>query len=137
MPRCPQCSSHAVYVLRVVNYLTCEVVTTVDDATTPSGAALLPDGNDVADRAYQRRLLGVVMLAVTAFGSLMTIVTVSLGQIAEDLNSTRAGLTWMITGLMLAMAVLTPIAGHLGKRPALGQWLRDRFPATDTDLCLQ
>ncbi len=98
----------------MVNYLTCEVVTTVDDATTPSGAALLPDGNDVADRAYQRRLLGVVMLAVTAFGSLMTIVTVSLGQIAEDLNSTRAGLTWMITGLMLAMAVLTPIAGKLG-----------------------
>lgn len=67
-----------------------------------------------ADLRYQRQLLGVVMLAVTAFGSLMTIVTVSLGQIATDLGSSRTTLTWMITGLMLAMAVLTPIAGKLG-----------------------
>lgn len=66
------------------------------------------------DIGYQRRLLGVVMLAVMAFGSLMTIVTVSLDEIATDLNSTRANMTWMITGLMLAMAVLTPIAGKLG-----------------------
>jgi MFS family permease len=66
------------------------------------------------DQAYQRRLLGVVMLAVTAFGSLMTIVTVSLGDIAQDLGSDRGTLTWMITGLMLAMAVCTPIAGKVG-----------------------
>lgn len=66
------------------------------------------------DRAYQRVLLGVVMLAVMTFGSLMTIVTVSLDLIAEDVGSSRATLTWMITGLMLAMAVGTPIAGKLG-----------------------
>ncbi len=66
------------------------------------------------DLAYQRRLLGVVMLAVTAFGSLMTIVTVSLETIAQDLGSSRTTLTWMITGLMLAMAVFTPIAGKVG-----------------------
>ena len=54
------------------------------------------------------------MLAVTAFGSLMTIVTVSLDEIARDLGSNRATMTWMITGLMLAMAVVTPIAGKLG-----------------------
>ncbi|MFV0524412.1 MAG: MFS transporter [Acidimicrobiales bacterium] len=56
----------------------------------------------------------VVMLAVMAFGSLMTIVTVSLDEIADDLGSTRATLTWMITGLMLAMAVCTPLAGKVG-----------------------
>jgi MFS family permease len=72
-----------------------------------------PDSHDT-DPGYQRRLLVVVMLAVTAFGSLMTIVTVSLGQIAEDLGSNRATMTWMITGLMLAMAVCTPIAGKVG-----------------------
>lgn len=44
-----------------MKYLTWNVVTSVDDATI----ALVPDG-DAADRAYQRRLLGVVMLAVTA-----------------------------------------------------------------------
>lgn len=56
------------------------------------------------------------MLAVTAFGSLMTLVTVALGDIAEDLGSTRATMTWAITGLTLAMAVATPIAGTLGDR---------------------
>ena len=66
------------------------------------------------DRRYQRLLLGVVMLAVMTFGSLMTIVTVSLDLIADDIGSSRATLTWMITGLMLAMAVATPIAGKLG-----------------------
>ncbi len=54
------------------------------------------------------------MLAVTAFGSLMTIVTVALGTIADDLASSRATLTWVITGLMLAMAVVTPLGGKLG-----------------------
>ena len=77
-----------------------------------------PAGSDTdsstADTAYQRRLLIVVMLAVMTFGSLMTIVTVSLDQIADDVGSSRATLTWMITGLMLAMAVMTPIAGKLG-----------------------
>ena len=75
-----------------------------------------PDGRppDDATDGYRRRLLGVVMLAVMAFGSLMTIVTVSLDEIAADLDSSRATLTWMITGLMLAVAVMTPIAGKLG-----------------------
>lgn len=54
------------------------------------------------------------MLAVMTFGSLMTLVTVSLDLIAADVGSSRATLTWMITGLMLAMAVATPIAGKLG-----------------------
>lgn len=54
------------------------------------------------------------MLAVTAFGTLMTLVTVSLDSMAEDLGSSRATVTWTITGLMLTMAVFTPLAGSLG-----------------------
>ncbi len=73
-----------------------------------------PPVDYAADRRYQRTLLGVVMLAVTAFGSLMTLVTVALGTIGEDLGASRATMTWAITGLMLAMAVLTPLAGTLG-----------------------
>ncbi len=68
---------------------------------------------DPGDR-YRATLLAVVMLAVTAFGSLMTIVTVALGTIADDLETSRATLTWVITGLMLAMAVVTPLGGKLG-----------------------
>lgn len=71
-----------------------------------------PSGGE--DAGYQRTLLFVVMLAVMSFGSLMTIVTVALGTIAEELDSSRATMTWVITGLMLAMAVLTPIGGKLG-----------------------
>ncbi|MEZ5225880.1 MAG: hypothetical protein R2710_04210 [Acidimicrobiales bacterium] len=47
---------------------------------------------DPGDR-YRATLLAVVMLAVTAFGSLMTIVTVALGTIADDLETSRATLT--------------------------------------------
>ena len=54
------------------------------------------------------------MLAVMGFGSLMTIVTVSLSTIADDLGTSRATLGWVVTGLMLAMAVATPLAGKLG-----------------------
>lgn len=71
------------------------------------------DGH-VPDRRYQRTLLFVVMVSVTAFGSLMTLVTVALGDIAADLRSSRATLTWIVTGLMLAMAVASPICGKLG-----------------------
>lgn len=71
------------------------------------------DGH-VPDRRYQRTLLFVVMVSVTAFGSLMTLVTVALGDIAADLGSSRATLTWVVTGLMLAMAVASPICGKLG-----------------------
>ena len=66
------------------------------------------------DRRYQRILLLLVMASVMAFGSMMTIVTVALGRLATDLDSTRATLTWAVTGLMLAMAVATPLAGKLG-----------------------
>ena len=54
------------------------------------------------------------MLALMTFGSLMTIATVSLDEIAADLGSNRATLTWMITGLMLTMAIATPLAGKVG-----------------------
>jgi len=54
------------------------------------------------------------MLAVTAFGTLMTLVTVALDAMADDLGSSRATMTWTITGLMLTMAVFTPLAGTLG-----------------------
>jgi MFS family permease len=69
---------------------------------------------DDVDRSYRRRLLLTVMLAVMGFGSLMTIVTVSLKVIADDLDSSRTTLGWIVTGLMLTMAVLTPLGGKLG-----------------------
>ena len=54
------------------------------------------------------------MLAVTAFGSLMTLITVALDDIGADLGASRVTMTWAITGLVLTMAVATPMAGTLG-----------------------
>ncbi len=67
-----------------------------------------------SDSSYRKKLLGTVMLAVMGFGSLMTIVTVSLAIIAEDLGTSRTTLGWIVTGLMLGMAVFTPLGGKLG-----------------------
>jgi EmrB/QacA subfamily drug resistance transporter len=84
------------------------VTETIEDGRTAAAA------EHSTDRGYTGRLLLVVMLAVMGFGSLMTIVTVSLTTIAEDLDSSRATLGWVVTGLMLAMAVATPLTGKLG-----------------------
>ena len=66
------------------------------------------------DLTYRRRLLWVILLSVMGFGSLMTIVTVSLPTIADDLAASVVTLLWTVTGLMLAMAVVTPLVGKLG-----------------------
>ncbi|MFN0091643.1 MAG: MFS transporter [Acidimicrobiales bacterium] len=80
-------------------------MTALDPAASPTAAG---------DARYRRQLLLVVMLAVMGFGSLMTIVTVSLSVIADDLDTTRTTLGWIVTGLMLTMAVSTPLMGKLG-----------------------
>ena len=76
--------------------------------------ATTPPESYATDRRYQRVLLVVVMLAVTAFGSLMTLITVALDDMGADLGASRVTMTWAITGLMLIMAVATPMAGTLG-----------------------
>ena len=50
------------------------------------------DPAEGADAAYRKRLLLTVMAAVMGFGSLMTIVTVSLSVIATDLGTSRTTL---------------------------------------------
>jgi len=64
--------------------------------------------------SYRRVLLWVIALAVLGFGSLMTLVTAALPNIAADMNTTTTTAGWVLTGLMLAMAVGTPAGGKLG-----------------------
>jgi MFS family permease len=75
---------------------------------------LTPPPSFAQDRRDQHLLLIIVMLAVTAFGSLMTLITVALDDIGADLGASRVTMTWAITGLVLTMAVATPMAGTLG-----------------------
>jgi len=85
---------------------------TAEAVSEAAGSGEVPGFGE--DSSYRRRLLFTVMLAVMGFGSLMTIVTVSLAVIAEDLGSSRTTLGWIVTGLMLTMAVFTPLGGKLG-----------------------
>ena len=66
------------------------------------------------DLTYRRRLLWVILLSVMGFGSLMTLVTVALPTISDDLDASVVTLLWTVTGLMLAMAVMTPLMGKIG-----------------------
>lgn len=63
---------------------------------------------------YRWLLLWVIALSVLGFGSLMTLVTAALPTIAADMNTSTANAGWVLTGLMLAMAVGTPAGGKLG-----------------------
>ncbi len=65
---------------------------------------------------YRWRLLLVIGLAVLGFGSLMTLVTASLSDIADDMGTSTAAAGWVLTGLMLSMAVTTPMGGKLADR---------------------
>ncbi len=61
-------------------------------------------------------ILAVSLLGVFTASFTITVLTVSLGEIAFDLGSTTSILTWAVTGPSLAMAVLGPIGGKMSDR---------------------
>lgn len=61
-------------------------------------------------------VLAASLLGVFTASFTITVLTVSLADIARSLGTTTSVLTWVITGPSLAMAVLGPIAGKLSDR---------------------
>lgn len=61
-------------------------------------------------------ILAASLLGVFTASFTITVLTVSLADIADDLGSTKSILTWAVTGPSLAMAVLGPIGGKLSDR---------------------
>jgi EmrB/QacA subfamily drug resistance transporter len=61
-------------------------------------------------------ILAASLLGVFTASFTITVLTVSLADIADDLGTTPSVLTWAVTGPSLAMAVLGPIAGKLSDR---------------------
>lgn len=61
-------------------------------------------------------ILAASLLGVFTASFTITVLTVSLGEIAFDLGSTKSILTWAVTGPSLAMAVLGPIGGKMSDR---------------------
>ncbi len=61
-------------------------------------------------------ILAASLLGVFTASFTITVLTVSLGDIARSLGTTTSVLTWAITAPSLAMAVLGPVAGKLSDR---------------------
>lgn len=61
-------------------------------------------------------ILAAALCGVFTASFTITVLTVSLGDIAENLGSSADVLTWAVTGPSLAMAVLGPIGGKLADR---------------------
>ncbi len=73
----------------------------------------------VLERAQQSPRYSVLVLATVLFGVFsvgftITILSVSIPRIAQDLGSNESTLTWLVTGPILAFAVFGPSAGKLG-----------------------
>ncbi len=78
-------------------------------------------GQRVTTKAEDKGWYPWVVLATTLFGLLtitftITILAVSIPGIAEDLDTSEATLTWVITGPLLAFAVVGPAVGKFGDR---------------------
>jgi EmrB/QacA subfamily drug resistance transporter len=66
------------------------------------------------ERQHHNVTLAILVLAGTAFSLQQTMVFPALGTFQEAFGSTTAWTTWVLTGFLVAGAVLTPILGRLG-----------------------
>ena len=78
-------------------------------------------GQRVTTKAEERGWYPWLVLITTLFGLLsvtftITVLAISIPDIAEEFHSTKSALTWLITGPILAFAVLGPAVGKLGDR---------------------
>ncbi len=62
---------------------------------------------------YPWIVLATVLFGLFSVGFMITVLSVSIPDIARDLDSDDATLTWVITGPLLAFAVVGPAAGKL------------------------
>lgn len=63
---------------------------------------------------YPWLVLCTVLFGLFSVGFTITILSVSIPRIADDLGSDESTLTWLVTGPILAFAVFGPSAGKLG-----------------------
>jgi len=85
-------------------------------AVVPWSILLRQRVRDRAQRstAYPWVVLATVLLGLFSVGFTITILSVSIPRIADDLGSNESTLTWLVTGPILAFAVFGPSAGKLG-----------------------
>jgi EmrB/QacA subfamily drug resistance transporter len=71
---------------------------------------------------YRWLVLGVTLAGLLSSNILFTVFVVSLPRVARSLHTTVPTVTWVVTGPLLAVAVMAPLAGKLSDR-----WGHRRF----------
>lgn len=79
-----------------------------------SSAAPASSSSSSLSQADIRSIIVALMLAILLGALDQTIISVSLPQMASDLQGVDL-LAWVVSGYLIAMAVATPIYGKLGE----------------------
>src|SRR3982751_4526471 len=66
------------------------------------------------DRQHPSRTLLILGLAALAFALAQTTLIPALPELTHALNTDASGVTWTLTGYLVAAAVFTPLVGRLG-----------------------
>ncbi|MEZ5168221.1 MAG: MFS transporter [Acidimicrobiales bacterium] len=70
---------------------------------------------DPPNRQFSPRVIQIVaLMGVAASSFTITVLSATLPDIADDLDTSTSTVTWVIAGPLLAFAVFTPMAGKLG-----------------------
>ncbi len=67
-----------------------------------------------AHRPHYNVTFALLASAAVAYALLQSLVAPALLEIQRDLNTTTAGVAWVLTAYLLSASVITPIAGRLG-----------------------
>ena len=82
-----------------------------------AGPAVVTLRNDMTEaRQHYNLTLGILTMAAAAYALQQTMVVPALPAIQRDLDASTTWVTWVLTGFLLAAAVMTPILGKLGDR---------------------
>src|SRR5213596_313164 len=67
-----------------------------------------------ADRVHPTRTLLILGTSALAFALAQTTLIPALPELARGLHTDESGVTWTLTGYLVAAAVFTPLVGRLG-----------------------
>src|SRR6202044_4187923 len=66
------------------------------------------------DRASYRATFTVLLLGVSAYALLQSLVLPVLPTIQHDLHTSQSTVTWVLTAYLLSASIFTPILGRIG-----------------------
>jgi MFS transporter len=68
----------------------------------------------VSDRPHTTRTLTILGVAALAFALAQTTLVPALPELMRALHTDESGVSWTLTGYLVAAAVFTPLVGRLG-----------------------